>query len=90
MADWWLYVKSPSIQYQRYPLGDYQANGPNWTNHQTAVGTAINGLPPDWYDQTDGFYDVSTIDMIYTRGPAANAVAHDGPPDPDFPFDADA
>lgn len=87
MANWWLYVKSPSIPYQRYPLGDYQAHGPVWTQHQVDTARAANGLPDDWYDQTDGFYDVSMIDIVYTRGPAANAVGHDTPPDPDFPDD---
>ena len=92
MADWYLLLKSPtSGGYQLWALGDYEANGPVWTDHQTTVGRAMYDIPDDWADDT---YPTNTYRCDFfgyrstnPRDPTSTPNYHPGPPDPAFPFD---
>lgn len=93
MADWYLLVKSPtSGGMQLYLMGDYQALGPNWTDHQLATARALYVIPEDYADgdlHPQGTYRCDLIDYRPTnpRDPASAATYHPAPPDPDWPPD---
>jgi hypothetical protein len=83
VANWWLFLSRPGNAIDGYPLGDYIARGPEWTQAQVDGGMALYGIPVDWADHTDDGWGVDMMDAIPKRGKFAAATRHDGPPVPD-------